>query len=134
MTILCNHEPLNHYFMLIILNNPNSQQPTEENKNFLDDEEEHDFMENDENDEFDKPEGNIQISRAITKDAASKRQERVNVQAKMKQPIVKKKMAAMKESEMEQQKLTFLKSVKKEWNRGIRERKLMMLKIDLWLP
>ena len=78
----------------------------------MDDEKEHDFMENDENDEFDKPEGNIQISQAITKDAASKRQERVNVHAKMKQPIVKKKMAATKENEMEQQKLTFLKNVK----------------------
>ena len=33
------------------------------------------------------------------------------VQAKMKQPIAKKKLAAMKEREMEQQKLTFLKSV-----------------------
>ena len=54
-------------------------------------------MENDENDEFDKPEGNFQMSQAITKDAAFERQEGVNVQAKMKQPIAKKKLAAMKE-------------------------------------
>ena len=88
-----------------------SQQPVEENNNFLDDEEEDDFIEDDENDEFDKLEGNFQMSQAITKDAASQRQEKVNVQAKMKQPIAKKKLAAMKESEIEQQKLTFLKSV-----------------------
>ena len=56
-------------------------------------------MEDDENDEFDKPEGNFQMSQTITKYAASKRQERVNVPAKMKQPIAKKKLAAMKESE-----------------------------------
>ena len=67
-----------------------SQQPIEENNNFLDNDEEDDFMENDENDEFDKPEGNFRMSQAITKDAASERQERVNVQAKIKQPIAKK--------------------------------------------
>ena len=55
-----------------------SQQSIEENNNFLDDEEEDDFMEGDENGEFDKPESNFQMSQAITKDAASKRQERVN--------------------------------------------------------
>ena len=49
-------------------------------------------MEDDENDEFDKPEGNFQMSRAITKNAASERQERVNAQAKMKQPIWKKNL------------------------------------------
>ena len=59
-------------------------------------------MEDDENDEFYKPEGNFQMSQAITKDAASEREESVNVQAKMKQPIAKKNLAAMKESEMEQ--------------------------------
>ena len=41
-------------------------------------------MEDDENDEFDKPEGNFQMSQTITKYTASKRQERVNVPAKMK--------------------------------------------------
>ena len=51
------------------------------------------------------------MSQGITKDATSEKQERVNVQAKMKQPIAKKKLAAMKESDMKQQKLTFLKSV-----------------------
>ena len=90
-----------------------SQQPTEENNNFLDNEEEDDFMEDDENDEFDKPASNFQMSQAITKDAAYERQERVNVQAKIKQPIAKKKLAAMKESKMEQQKMTFLKSLDK---------------------
>ena len=66
--------------MLIILNNPNSL-----NNQFK-------IMEDDENDEFDKPEGNFQMSRAITKNAASERQERVNAQAKMKQPIWKKNL------------------------------------------
>ena len=84
---------------------------SEENNNFLDDEEEDDFMEDDENDEFDKPEGNFQMSQAITKDAASDRQERVNVQIKMKQTIAEKKLVAMKESEMGQQKLTFLENL-----------------------
>ena len=51
------------------------------------------------------------MSQGITKDATSEKQERVNVQAKMKQPIAKKKLAAMKESDMKQQKLTLLKSV-----------------------
>ena len=64
-------------------------------------------MEDDENDEFEKPEGNFQMSQAITKDAAPKWQKRVNVEAKMKQLIAKKKLAAMKENEMEQLKLTF---------------------------
>ena len=54
-----------------------------------------------------------QMSQAISKDAASETQERINVQAKMKQPTAKKKLAAMKESEMKQQKPTFLKSVNK---------------------
>ena len=49
-------------------------------------------MEDDENDEFDKPEGNFQMSWAITRNAASERQERVNAQAKMKQPIWKKNL------------------------------------------
>ena len=84
-----------------------SQQSLEENNNFSDDEEEDDFMEDDENDEFDKPEGNFQMSQTIMKDAASERQERVNVQTKIKQLIAKNKLAAMKESEMKQQKLTF---------------------------
>ena len=66
--------------MLIILNNPNSL-----NNQFK-------IMEDDENDEFDKQEGNFQMSRAITKNAASERQERVNAQAKMKQPIWKKNL------------------------------------------
>ena len=88
-----------------------SQQPIEENNNFSDNEEEDNFMEDYENDEFHNPEGNFQMSQVITKDAASERQERVNVQAKMKQPIAKKKLAPVKESEMEQQNLTFLKSV-----------------------
>ena len=88
-------------------------------------------MEDDENDEFNKPEGNFQMSQTIMKDTASERQERVNVQTNMKQRIAKKKLAAMKESKMEQQKLK--KYEMKEWNRGIRERKLMMLKIVLWL-
>ena len=80
--------------MLIILKqSQQSQQPIEENNNFLDDDEEDDFMEDDENDAFDKPEGNFQMSQAITKNAASERKERVNVQAKMKQPIAKKKLA-----------------------------------------
>ena len=39
-------------------------------------------MEDDENDEFEKPEGNFQMSQAITKDAAPKWQKRVNVEAK----------------------------------------------------
>ena len=78
-------------------------------------------MEDDENDEFDKPEGNFQMSQAITKGAAFERQERVNVQAKMKQPIAKKKLAAMKE--MEQQKLIFLKSVNERMeSRGKRKK------------
>ena len=70
-----------------------SQQPIEENNNFLDDDEEDDFMDDDENDAFDKLEGNFQMSQAITKNVASERKERVNVQAKMKQPIAKKKLA-----------------------------------------
>ena len=49
--------------------------------------EEDDFMADDENGEFDKREGNFQMSQAITKDTASERQERVNVQAKLKLPI-----------------------------------------------
>ena len=77
-----------------------SQQPIDTNNSFLDNEEEGDFMEDDKNDKLDKPEGNFRISQAIMKDAASEKQERVNVQAKMKQPIAKKKPAAMKESEM----------------------------------
>ena len=60
-------------------------------------------MEDDENDEFDKPEGNFQMSQAITKDAASENQERINVKTKMKEPIAKKELNAMKESGMEQQ-------------------------------
>ena len=89
-----------------------SQEPIEKNNKFLDNEEENNFMEDDEDDEFDGSEGNFQMSQAITKDAPSERQERVNyVQAKMKQLIAKKKLAAMKKSEIEQQKLTFIKSV-----------------------
>ena len=53
------------------------------------------------------------MSQAIMKDATSERQERVNVQDKMKQPVPKKKLAAMKESEMEKPNLTFLKSFNK---------------------
>ena len=69
-------------------------------------------MKEDENDEFDKPEGNFQMSQAITNDVMPERQDRVNCKAKIKQLIAKKKLVAVKESEMEQQKLTFLKSVK----------------------
>ena len=68
-----------------------SQQPIEENNNFSDNEEKDNFMEDYENDEFHNPEGNFQMSQVITKDAASERQERVNVQAKMKQPICQEK-------------------------------------------
>ena len=50
---------------------------------------------------------------AIMKDTASERQKWVNVQTKIKQLIANKKLAAMKESDLEQQKLTFLKSVNK---------------------
>ena len=53
------------------------QQPIEENNNFLDDEEQDDFMEDDENYEFEKLEGNFQMSQVITKDATSERQEKV---------------------------------------------------------
>ena len=101
-----------------------SQQPIEEINNFLDDEEEDDFMEDDENDEFDKPEDNFQISQVIMKDTASERQKWVNVQTKIKQPIAKKKLAAMKESELEQQKLTFLKSVKKRMESRDKRKKI----------
>ena len=41
-------------------------------------------MEDNENGKFDKPEGNFQISQTITKDGASERQKRLNVQSKMK--------------------------------------------------
>ena len=63
------------------------------------------------NDGFDKLEGNFQLFQAITKDTTSERQEKINVQEKMKQPISKKKLAAMKEREMEKLNLTFLKSL-----------------------
>ena len=53
------------------------------------------------------------MSQAITKDTTSERQERVNVQVKTKQPISKKKLAAMKKREMEKLNLTFLKSLNK---------------------
>ena len=76
-----------------------SQQPVEENNNFLDDKEEDDFMEDDGNRKFDRSESNFQMYQAITKDAASERQERLNVQTKMKQPIAKKTLAPMKKSE-----------------------------------
>ena len=56
--------------------------------------------EDDEYDKLDKPEGDFQISQAIVKDKAFESPERVNVQAKMKQPIAKKKLAAMKKSQM----------------------------------
>ena len=74
------------------------------------------------------------MSQAIMKDTASERQKWVNVQTKIKQLIANKKLAAMKESELEQQKLTFLKRVKKRMESRTRERKLMILKIDFWLP
>ena len=75
-----------------------SQQAIEKNSNFLDNED--DFMWDNENDEFDKPEGNFQMSQAIRKDAISEWQEKVNVQAKLKQLIAKKKLNAVKESQM----------------------------------
>ena len=74
------------------------------------------------------------MSQAIMKDTAPERQKWVNVQTKIKQLIANKKLAAMKESELEQQKLTFLKRVKKRMESRTRERKLMILKIDCWLP
>ena len=76
-----------------------SEQAIEKNSNFLDNEED-DFMWDNENDEFDKPEGNFQMSQAIRKDAISEWQEKVNVQAKLKQLIAKKKLNAVKESQM----------------------------------
>ena len=107
-----------------------SQQTIEKNSNFLDNED--DFKKDNENDEFDKPEGNFQMSQAIRKDAVSEWQETVNVQAKLKQLIAKKKLDAMKESQMEQQKLTFLRCLNERME-SRDKRKLMMLKIDVWL-
>ena len=49
-----------------------SQQAIEENSNFQDNEEEDDFMKDDENGEFDKPQGNFQMSQVIMEDAALK--------------------------------------------------------------
>lgn len=72
------------------------------------------------------------MSQAIRKDAVSEWQETVNVQAKLKQLIAKKKLDAMKESQMEQQKLTFLRCLNERME-SRDKRKLMMLKIDVWL-
>ena len=57
---------------------------------------------------IDKPKSNFQMSQPITKDVASEKLERVNVQVKIKQPIAKKKLTAIKKREMEHQNLTFL--------------------------
>ena len=72
------------------------------------------------------------MSQAIRKDAVSEWQETVNVQAKLKQLIAKKKLDAMKESQMEQQKLTFSRCLNERME-SRDKRKLMMLKIDVWL-
>ena len=82
---------------------------------------------------IDKPKSNFQMSQPITKDVASEKLERVNVQVKIKQPIAKKKLTAMKKSEMEQQNLTFLESVNEKMESRDKRNKVddaMMVKVE----
>ena len=82
---------------------------------------------------IDKPKSNFQMSQPITKDVASEKLERVNVQVKIKQPIAQKKLTAMKKSEMEQQNLTFLESVNEKMESRDKRNKVddtMIVKVE----
>lgn len=85
-----------------------SQQTVDEHHNTFENDEENDFMGHDESNDVEIPEDNTGLypERIVT----SKRQKGVNI-SKPKQPIIKRKLSATKENELDRQKLSFLKSV-----------------------